>query len=310
MKYALLIREIFAVASLLAILTSGQPARAASMLSCERSQSDIRIEACTELLKSEQNPQKRSAIFLKRGEAYKQLRQTERAIQDYQAAVDANPRSLEAAHALWQRGWLFLSLQNYGRARDDADRLVALGGLGTFLSGHQLLCRALHGLRQFEQAIQACSEQIRLGGALRSQHYWERGDVYLSAGRLDEALADFDEALKDTKNSIWAKLGRGTVMFAKGDYTAALAEFDQANNMSLANGYPWSIAIGKRGLANEALGRHREAIADFKKVLQLSPNCEKSDAPRVVESCDESRAGLVRLGISPETVQKPWWRFW
>jgi len=205
---------------------------------------------------------------------------------------------------VFERGFTLYSLRQFERAIADADRIIAAGEKGEAFSAYQLRCLALAKLGRFDEALGSCSKQLRRDpwpGALV-----DRGRVYLLAGQYDNALADFDAALKKDERDYWAILGRGEALLGNRDYTAALQEFDRANNVAWgASGDPWPIAISKRGLANEALGRQAAAIADFQEALRRSPDL------------DEAKDGLKRLGASPtappeprSAPQKPWWRFW
>jgi len=235
------------------------------------------------------------AIYGSRANAYSSSRQYDLAVKDYDTVLDVYPDDVAA---LWGRGWALESMQQHDRALADADRLVAMGGPTKEFSVHQLRCRALAGLGRFDEAIRSCSDALQ--PYAKHIFYVDRGEVYLLAGQYGRAIEDFDAALKIDPSMAFAKLGRGKVMFAKQDYAAALEEFDQANRMmETSSGQSWSLALSKRGLANEALGRRQAAIIDFQKALAEQPELE------------ESKQGLTRLGASPTVVrERPWWRFW
>jgi tetratricopeptide (TPR) repeat protein len=254
---------------------------------CERSLNPERIRACTELLRQEQSPDKLVAIYRNRGQAYWSSRQYDLAVKDYDAVLALDPNYVQV---LYERGWAFHSMQQFDRAVADADRLIAMGEKSEKFAVHQLRCRALGELGKFDEAIRSCSEQLR-------RHPWvfleDRGEVYLLAGQYDRAIEDFDAALKINKESSFAILGRGKAMFAKHDYAAALDEFDRANSVSQgASGATWPMALSKRGLANEALGRRSAAIADFQEALRSQPDL------------DESKEGLKRLDVSPTSLRE------
>ncbi|MCO8306383.1 tetratricopeptide repeat protein, partial [Streptomyces sp. RKCA744] len=60
---------------------------------------------------------------------------------------------------------------------------------------------------------------------------------------------------------------RGEVHRFAGRYEEAIALYDQA--LALDPGYAW--ALGSRALANEALGRRAEALADLERAVELRP---------------------------------------
>lgn len=280
---------------LLLLVVLLNPAMAQPKPTCEQGPNSGRILACNELLGEERSPAKLVVIYRNRAQAYSWSGQYDLAVKDYDATLGVDPK---VAEALYGRGWAFENMQKYDLAVADADSLLAMGEKANKFAVNQLRCRALTALARFNEAIDACSQQLRP----YASHIFlvDRGEAYLAAGQYDRAVEDFDAALKVDAGAVFAKLGRGKALFAKKDYAMALEEFAQANQMmESSSGEPWPTALSKHGLANEALGRHSAAIADFQKALKQWPNL------------DESKEGLKRLGAAPATSDgKKWWRFW
>jgi tetratricopeptide (TPR) repeat protein len=271
------------------------PAMAQPKATCEKGPNSGRLSACNELLRQERSPAEQAVIYRNRAQAYSWSGQYDLAVKDYDATLGVNPKDAEA---LYGRGWAFENMQKYDLAVADADSLLAMGEEANKFAINQLRCRALTALARFNEAIDACSQQLRP----YASHIFlvDRGEAYLAAGQYDRAVEDFDAALKVDARAVFAKLGRGKALFAKKDYAMALEEFAQANQMmESSSGEPWPTALSKHGLANEALGRRSAAIEDFQNALKQWPNL------------DESKEGLKRLGASPAVSnEKKWWRFW
>jgi tetratricopeptide (TPR) repeat protein len=289
-----------AMTPLLIILASG--AWAQPPATCERGLNPDRIAACTELLRQDQSSDRLVSIYGNRAQAYSQSHQHELAVKDYDAALAIDPDNIDA---LYGRGWALHRMNLHERAVADADRMIAMGAKAATYGAHQLRCQALARMSQFDEAIRSCTEQLAFHGL--SQFSIDRGNVYLEAGQPDLAMKDFDAALGKDQNNAWAILGRGKALLAKMEYSAALTEFDRANNTMMgASGQPWGFALSGRGLANEALGQRDKAIADFQAALN-----EHSDL-------SEAMTGLRRLGgtmTAPSRERtapssKPWWQFW
>ena len=286
----------FAIGTFLPLLVALlNPAMAQPKSTCEQGPNSGRLSACNELLRQERSPAELAVVYRNRAQAYSWSGQYDLAVRDYDAALGIDPRDAEA---LYGRGWAFENMRKYDLAVADADNLLAMGEQASKFATNQLRCRALTALARFNEAIDACSQQLRP----YASHIFlvDRGEAYLAAGQYDRAVEDFDAALKVDAHATFAKLGRGKALFAKKDYAMALEEFEQANQMmESASGEPWAVALSKHGLANEALGRRSAAIADFQKALRQQPNL------------DESQEGLKRLGASPASSNaKKWWRFW
>ncbi len=97
--------------------------------------------------------------------------------------------------------------------------------------------------------------------------YINRAMAYEDAGRLKEALADYDRALE--LNSGYAPLynNRGLVLNSLGRYQEAITDFTRAIELDPR----YADAYSNRGLALEHLGRYGAAVADFKAAVGLDP---------------------------------------
>jgi tetratricopeptide (TPR) repeat protein len=116
------------------------------------------------------------------------------------------------------------------------------------------------------------------------------GAALKEAGRLEEALAVFDQALVlDPANAI-AHSNRGAALVSLGRSEEALAACDQALALDPAN----ARAHGNRGAALVSLGRSEEALAACDQALALNPDDARAHAAR--------GATLVNLGRSEEAL--------
>jgi tetratricopeptide (TPR) repeat protein len=101
-----------------------------------------------------------------------------------------------------------------------------------------------------------------------SDNYQGRGVAYRMAGKLDEAMADFNKAIElDPKNAD-AYNSRGNLYLDKKDYKAAIADYTQA--IKLQPNYAY--AYDNRGDAYDDENDPRDAIVDYTKAIQLTPN--------------------------------------
>ena len=111
--------------------------------------------------------------------------------------------------------------------------------------------------------------QEPLGIKDRAGTYDNRGVMLDMMGRTDEAASDFNAAI-----ALYPALGDpyvnlGAMLIKRGQHQAAL---DQINKgMDLGMGFP-HIGYYDRAVAEQMLGRYKEAYYDYKKVLELEPN--------------------------------------
>ena len=115
----------------------------------------------------------------------------------------------------------------------------------------------------------------RLGGPLGqflngARAYRVRGDAYLQKGDLDEAIADYTEAIRLDPNDAGAYRNRGVAYWVKGDLDKAekaIADWTEAIRLNPDD----TIAYLCRGDAYKEKGDLDKAIADFSDALRLDP---------------------------------------
>lgn len=116
------------------------------------------------------------------------------------------------------------------------------------------------------------SEAIRLYTRAidRNPHFTQplnnRGLLYMESGRYDEALADFNAALKLNESLGNAFAGRGKIHEIRGDIPAAMADWDRAEQLNA----PMLFLL--RGDYNLRVGKHLDALRDFEQAVRLNPS--------------------------------------
>lgn len=96
-----------------------------------------------------------------------------------------------------------------------------------------------------------------------------RGIIHNRAGRLSEALDDFDEALKGDDALGEAYLNRGNTQFLAGRYELAVADYEKSLGADLSK--PW-VAWYNIGLAREAQKDARAARTAYERALDINPD--------------------------------------
>lgn len=107
-----------------------------------------------------------------------------------------------------------------------------------------------------------------------ADYYYERGLVYYDQGDLKPATSDLKTALQLNPNHPNANYYLGQIFTAQNNHAAALSEFQQTFNKSPNNLYAGDYYA--RGYANYKTKHYREAVEDFKKVIEIEQNTANS----------------------------------
>jgi tetratricopeptide (TPR) repeat protein len=214
----------------------------------------------------------RRNLLRQRAFAYEDLKQYDRAEADYNAALQIEPLDPDFYA---KRGFYFSRRGRYDDALADFRRgneLVPTDGGFPFGEGE------VYGkLGQHEKAAESYTEAIRRNSRIAS-YYRERGSAYNYLDKFKEAKADYDKALalgypvpapRETADS---NIGRGYASLHLGHYQDAIDDFDAALKIlpRSSRTYAW------RGWAYQSLGKRAEAVADYKVALAIDPKNESA----------------------------------
>lgn len=95
-----------------------------------------------------------------------------------------------------------------------------------------------------------------------------RGIAQVNDGNYDQAIAIFNQILRDNPSSSEALIGRGTAYAFERKLDVAIADFSKAILSNPTTGEAWK----RRGQARAALGESLEAVKDLTKALEFDPN--------------------------------------
>jgi tetratricopeptide (TPR) repeat protein len=151
---------------------------------------DAVIDGCTAVIQSGQEPPgKLATAFDNRGAAYRLKGEYDRALQDYEQAIQLNPSN---ANAYNNRGIIYRIKGEYGRAIADYDEAIWLKK-GDFPAA-----------------------------------YYNRALAYADKGEYEQSLRDFDVVMRFDPNNALALYARGLTLLKKGDIDAGKIEISAA----------------------------------------------------------------------------------
>lgn len=120
--------------------------------------------------------------------------------------------------------------------------------------------------------IDACTALLAQDYApteVRAVFFSNRASAYGDLGEIDQAIADYDVALKLAPSLVEALNGRCWVRAQAGrDIELALKDCNEALNIAPSN----ADALDSRGLVHLRLKRWKQAVADYSAELEEKPN--------------------------------------
>ncbi len=166
--------------------------------------------------------------------------------------------------------------------------LAAFAAASPSLAQRQQDWRACQGFDRAtpEDGIAACDRIIRSGDETKiglAAAYNNRGNRNFDRKEYDQALRDYNEALRLNPRNSKAYTNRGTVWERTKDYDRAIADHTRAIELDENNQDAWY----NRGVIYRITGKRDLAIADFRYALKLNPN--DNDAIK----------NLEHLGVKP-----------
>jgi tetratricopeptide (TPR) repeat protein len=158
-----------------------------------------------------------------RGDTYTNLRNYDRALADYNKAIELNPLK---PRFLIDRGVAYMSLKDYVRAMPDFDRAIEIDPRSAIAFNNRARTFAL-GKADHARAVADLDRAIEINPryALALEN---RGLSHLELKDLPKALADFNRALEVTPRSARALNARGVVYQRQGNRELAIADYRRA----------------------------------------------------------------------------------
>lgn len=187
---------------------------------------EFSVEACTFLILSgDKTPKAMAIIYSDRCKSYLAEHKFDRALQDCDEAIWLDANYL-AAYQI--RGLVHEQVSRHRRAVADFAQVIAQQPSSA--SAWQGICRNELALSHLRLAISACSESLQWRPA-DSATLVTRGLSYLLSGAFDEAMADFDVALRANPALPTALYGRGIARLNRHDSGNGKADIAAAKSM-------------------------------------------------------------------------------
>ena len=135
------------------------------------------------------------------------------------------------------------------------------------------------------------------GGLTEAEEHFKAGVKLQEQGRFEEAIAEYDEAIRLNPQNGQAYDNRGGSYFILGQHQRAIADYDEAIRLDPQN----PNAYNNRGAVYFDLGQHQPAIQYYDEAIRLDPQLADAYYNRgLVYSVLDQRSGSGNLnrGIS------------
>ena len=231
---------------------------------CTRSQDpDKVIPACTKMAEDRTDtPHNRAVAYYDRGNAYKDLKDYDRALADYGDALKLDPRY---AHAYLNRGFVYAAKNDADHALADLNRSIQLDPGGTLAYFNRGIVYRV-GKHNADAAIADFTEVIKRNPD-SGEAYYERGLAYADKSDFRRALVDYDQAVKRSPKEAQLLFARGFAYRSMNKFEPAVADFDAA--IQIDAGY--AAAYEARGFTYRLRGDLDRAIGDYSEAIRIDP---------------------------------------
>jgi tetratricopeptide (TPR) repeat protein len=196
-----------------------------------------------------------------RGWAYYRKADFDRAIQDYNQAIQLQP---DYAFAFNDRGLAYAGNRDFNRAIEDYSQAIKLNP--DFALAFNNRGFAYASKRDNDRAIQDFNAAIRLRPD-NSEVFYNRGRAYADDAKFAQAIQDFTQAIHRKPDYVAAFKERSEAYMYEHDDKNALLDISRAIELQPSD----ANAISTRGSMYHQARDYDRAIRDFSKAIQLEP---------------------------------------
>ena len=226
--------------------------------------------------------------FRSRGLAHQFLRDHEKAIEDFTAALN---RDSDHTESLIRRGQSFAQLGDHESAIEDFRTVIR-----TDRNSHRArYWRAVsrHETGQTQKALVDIVKAIRSAPKLAAYHILH-GELLNKVGKRQKSISAFDRAarLDATDPSIYRR--RASVLMQQKEHLAAIRDLSRSLELFAAS----PDALLQRGSAFLKIGKNEEAKHDFEAALALNERLAKAYSGRAASMTHENRNEYLTIWLT------------
>jgi len=212
------------------------------------------VEIFEKLIKTDEKFKEELAeAYHNRGTVHSAKGKYDLAIQDYNKAIEINPK---LAVAYSNRGSAHSSKGEYDLAIQDFDEAIEINPKDAEAYYNRGSAHSSKG--EYDLAIQDFDKAIEINPKY-AEAYSNRGNAHYEKGEYDLALLDFDKAIEINPKDAMAYSNRGNTHLAKGEYDLALLDYNKAIKINPK----YADAYYNRGNAHYEKGEYDFCVTDW-----------------------------------------------
>jgi tetratricopeptide (TPR) repeat protein len=236
-------------------------AAADDLTTCKNGSGDEALAACTRALQASRlDRTERVRVYNARGVLWKRKGDYDRAIADYNAAIELDP---EYHYAYYNRGISYFERRDIDRAIADFTRVIRINP--KYAQAYNNRGTAYKEKQDYDQALSDYDQAIKVNPKDAS-FYNNRGVAWKNKGEYDRAIADYNEAIRLNPKYAIAYSNLGNVYYSKSEYDRAIANYTEAIKLDTQPSYYYN-----RGDSYRRKGEFDRAIADLGQAIRLDP---------------------------------------
>ncbi len=218
------------------------------------------VEVCNELLAKSSDP----SVLSVRSQAYTAMGKYDLALQDADKALSVDNKSDRAHYA---KAEALYGRKEYDKALTEYNAAVASNA--QMSEAYAGKARAYMGLQNYKEAMKVTEDAMKTFPG-EAELFFTHGLLNFQRGKPKSAVEDYDKALSlnPSRNLYQVYLNRGLANEALLEYDAAVKDFTNA----IATDPNSSGAYLARGNVKYVLSKYSEAVEDFKKAEVFSPD--------------------------------------
>ena len=157
-----------------------------------------------------------------RGISYKEKGELDRALKDFNKALELNPDFAEAHN---NRGKVYRNMGDLSKAFDDYNTAIQLNP--DFAEAHNNRGVAYGIKGRVDEAIEDFNTAIGLNSAF-ADAYCNRGNAYLLKGEIDKAIEDYSRSIKHAPKDAMSYSNRSVAYLRKGEFDKTIEDASEA----------------------------------------------------------------------------------